>query len=66
MSKVIVRTRVRVTTNKGNSCAQEVYEFEQRISQEDQQSCTANRCHCAASGNQDDDKQRKVTISLEC
>lgn len=64
MSEVIVKTTFRVTRNKGKTRAQEVYEFEQRIS-EDDHAFTTNSKRYEPSANQDEEK-RTVTISLEC
>lgn len=61
-----IKTTLRVTKNQGKSSSQEVYEFEQRISQDDQQAFATNGCHCAHSANQEDEEKKKVTISLEC
>lgn len=65
MSEVIVKTTFRVTRNKGKTRAQEVYEFEQRISEDDHEAFTTNSKRYEPSANQDEGK-RQVTISLEC
>jgi hypothetical protein len=64
MNKVIVKTTFRFTKNKGKTTALEVYEIEQRISQ-DQPGFAANSCHCAHSANQDNNRDKKITVALE-
>ena len=64
MNKVIVRTTFRFTKNKGKTTALEVYEIEQRISQ-DQPALASNSCHCAHSANQDNNREKKITVALE-
>lgn len=66
MKKVTVKATFRVTTNKGKEPAQDVFEIEHTISQDDQKGFAANSCHCAPSANQGGEEKRKVTISLEC
>ena len=43
----------------------ELYEIEQRISQDDQPGFTGNSCHCAHSANQDNNGKKKITVALE-
>ena len=64
MNKVIVKTTLRVTKNKGKTTALEVYEIEQRISQ-DQQAFAGNGCPCAYAANQDNNGKKKITVALE-
>ena len=64
MNKVIVKTTFRVIKNQGKTSALEVYEIEQRISQ-DQQAFARNSCQCAHSANQDNNGKKKITVALE-
>lgn len=65
MNKVIVKTTLRVTKNKGKASALEVYEIEQRISQDDQQAVANNSCHCAHSANHVNNGKKKITVAVE-
>jgi hypothetical protein len=64
MNKVIVKTTFRITKNKGKTAAMELYEIEQRISQ-DQPVFAGNSCHCAPSANHDNNGKKKITVALE-
>lgn len=65
MSEVIVKTTFRVTRNKGKTRAQEVYEFEQRICEDDHEAFTTNSKRYEPAAKQEEEK-KKVTIWLEC
>ena len=65
MNKVIVKTTLRVTKNKGKASALEMYEIEHRISQHDQQAVAGNSCHSAHSANHDNNGKKKITVAFE-